>query len=240
MSNPQVMPRSSTGLGLGMGYTVNVTEAAMNQHTIQALLERPIAYHAAVARAFGSIPLAVFWCQLRYWKNRGSHPEGWIYKKQDDIEDETALSRKQQETARALAVKLGVMEERRMGVPATMHFRITDAHEAKAIALMQAAIRAKLEQKPQRAYDHQEEVTKLLDSDRRDLNLIGYFMQQKGLTYETYEEFQVAIRRNLRAAKDLAAFSDAKIRDAVKRAKQEYSSIWTLETAVKILTNRNN
>jgi len=91
------------------------------------LLDRPIAYNPAFAKLrVGNIKAgpvaAVFLSQMVYWHNRMDG--GWMYKTQADIASETALTRDEQETARKRLVALGVLEEARRGVPATMHYRV--------------------------------------------------------------------------------------------------------------------
>lgn len=91
------------------------------------LLDRPIAYNPAFAKLkAGKVKAgpvaAVFLSQMVYWHNRMDG--GWMYKTQADIAMETALTRDEQETARKRLVALGVLEEERRGVPATMHYRI--------------------------------------------------------------------------------------------------------------------
>jgi hypothetical protein len=93
-------------------------------NTIRELLKRPIAYHPIIAKAFDSVTLAVLWCQFYYWSERTNDPDGWIYKTREDIFNETGLSRKQQETARKIGAKLGVMEDERRGEKGIVHFRI--------------------------------------------------------------------------------------------------------------------
>ncbi len=91
------------------------------------LLDRPIAYNPAFAKLkVGKVKAgpvaAVFLSQMVYWHNRMDG--GWMYKTQADIFNETALSRDEQETARKRLVAMGILEEDRRGVPATMHYRI--------------------------------------------------------------------------------------------------------------------
>ncbi|AXC73032.1 hypothetical protein DOE59_16555 [Salmonella enterica subsp. diarizonae serovar 48:i:z] len=95
--------------------------------TLIQLLDRPIAYNPAFAKLkAGKVKAgpvaAVFLSQMVYWHNRMDG--GWMYKTQADITSETALTRDEQETARKRLVALGVLEEARRGVPATMHYRI--------------------------------------------------------------------------------------------------------------------
>ncbi|TDX18508.1 hypothetical protein EDF88_0994 [Buttiauxella sp. BIGb0552] len=105
--------------------------------TLIQLLDRPIAYNPAFAKLkVGKVKAgpvaAVFLSQMVYWHNRMGG--AWMYKTQADITSETALTRDEQETARKRLVALGVLEEDRRGVPATMHYRI-DAERLETLLL---------------------------------------------------------------------------------------------------------
>jgi len=91
---------------------------------LEEFMKRPVAYQTGIAKAVGSVKLGILFSQLHYWSSRTNDPEGWIYKTQKDIYEETALSRKEQETARRDARGLGLIEEKLAGQPATVHFRI--------------------------------------------------------------------------------------------------------------------
>ncbi len=95
-----------------------------NQTVLTEILKSPIAYHPLVAKSFGSVKLAVLWCQLYYWSNKTTDPDGWVYKTQKELFEETGLSRREQESARLLGKQLGVLEEKLKGVPAKMHFKV--------------------------------------------------------------------------------------------------------------------
>jgi hypothetical protein len=64
----------------------------------------------------------IFMRQLLYWTGRQHDPEGWIYKTRSDMEQETGLSRKQQEKARKILCKYGVLKERKRGVPCRLWY----------------------------------------------------------------------------------------------------------------------
>jgi hypothetical protein len=96
----------------------------MNNTLLAELLRRPVAYHPALAQAFGSIGFALIWSQLFYWKDKTLDPDGWIYKSHVDWLRETGLSRKEQETARRIGKELGILEEKLCGRPATLHYRL--------------------------------------------------------------------------------------------------------------------
>jgi hypothetical protein len=55
--------------------------------------------------------------QLVYWVGKEHDREGWIYKTQVEMEQETGLSRRHQEKARNILVSQGVLKERKKGVP---------------------------------------------------------------------------------------------------------------------------
>lgn len=96
------------------------------------LLTRPIAYHPALARLLGSVPAAVMLSQAIYWQQRvpgGARPhgcpgEGWWWHTIEEWEEETALSRDVQHTARRRLVGMGILHERRAGQPARMWYRV--------------------------------------------------------------------------------------------------------------------
>jgi uncharacterized phage protein (TIGR02220 family) len=125
--------------------------------TLIQLLDRPIAYNPAFAKLkAGKIKAgpvaAVFLSQMVYWHNRMDG--GWMYKTQADIFSETALTRDEQETARKRLVALGVLEEARRGVPATMHYRV-NAERLEALLLETAKPVKKVAQDKTRLRDSQ-------------------------------------------------------------------------------------
>lgn len=80
-----------------------------------------------------------------------------------------------------------------------------------------------------------EEIKKMEENQRRDLNIIALYFEEKKPDINTKEQLSVAIKRHLRAAKDLIPFTDSQILVAVKKARAMRVE-WTLETLVKILT----
>ena len=106
------------------------------KQTIETILtDRPIAYHAVLAKAVGSATAGIFLSQLLYWTPRSQDNDSWIYKTQQEMYEETALTRREQETARRLLRQAGkskgnseedegVLEEKKAGVPSRLFFRI--------------------------------------------------------------------------------------------------------------------
>lgn len=120
----------------------------MSKKIINELLKRPIAYQPIIAKAFGSVQLAILWSQLYYWSDKGSDPQGWIYKTSDELYEETGLKRRGQETARKLGKKLGIIKEKKAGVPATIHFKVDLDKTAEVIAQHLDGVEVKPKAKP--------------------------------------------------------------------------------------------
>ncbi|MBX4188119.1 MAG: hypothetical protein KW793_03215, partial [Candidatus Doudnabacteria bacterium] len=68
------------------------------------------------------------------------------------------------------------------------------------------------------------------DDKRRSINIIGHYFEEKGLKFSSRSEAAVAIKRHLRAANSVAAFSDDKIVWATDKAKKDYGELFTIET----------
>ena len=82
----------------------------------------------------------------------------------------------------------------------------------------------------------EEEIKKMEDSTRRDLNIIAYILKEKKVKLENKAQLQTAIRRHLRPAKALKDFSDKQIINATEKAKEKIGDEWTLETLIKYAT----
>jgi len=91
---------------------------------IKSLIRRSTSYHGIIAKATGSVKLAVLWGQIEYWKDKTKDPNGWIYKSRQELYDELGMSRKEIETARELGMKLGILDSEVRGTPPTVHFRV--------------------------------------------------------------------------------------------------------------------
>ena len=85
-------------------------------------------------------------------------------------------------------------------------------------------------------FEIKEEIQKLKNSPQRHIQLIGEFLEEKKVRLENKNQLNRAIKRHLRAARDLADFSDKQIALASEQAEKEYPKLWTLETLVKLIT----
>lgn len=84
--------------------------------------ERFIALSPRLARALGSIECAIFLQNLMFWCSHNE--DGWTYHTADAIEEETTLTRRQQELCRKKLVERGIIKEQRIGMPPILHFQI--------------------------------------------------------------------------------------------------------------------
>ena len=94
---------------------------------IAECLDRPIAFQRTFVTITGSITSALFLSQAVYWARRCSESEDgerWFYKTQSDWEDETGMTRYEQEGARKVLRGLGLLKEKRVGIPAKLFFSV--------------------------------------------------------------------------------------------------------------------
>jgi hypothetical protein len=82
-----------------------------------------IAFQRAFIKPCGGSMAALFMSQLVYWINRTRNEYGWVYKTFDEMQLETGMTRREQDTARRHLKSINWIEERLMGMPAKRHFR---------------------------------------------------------------------------------------------------------------------
>jgi len=81
------------------------------------------------------------------------------------------------------------------------------------------------------------EYLKQMETDnRRHINVIGHYFEEKGLKFENLGEIESAIKRHCKPAVEVSKFTDDKIVKATEQAKKEYKELWTVETILKVLT----
>jgi len=102
----------------------NILDPQERYRYLQVLLERPIAYHRIFAKIAGSVTAGLFLSQLFYWTPRGKDEDSWIYKTAKEWYEETALTRREQETARRLLKQKKLLQEKKCGVPCKLFYRI--------------------------------------------------------------------------------------------------------------------
>jgi hypothetical protein len=90
---------------------------------ILQVLGKPIAYIPAFSKVMQSTTAGIFTSQFLYWEGKQRDKEGWIYKSQNEIEEETGLSKGEQVRARKHIIKIGVLEEKKISIPPKIHYR---------------------------------------------------------------------------------------------------------------------
>ena len=95
----------------------------MSNQQINSLLARPIAFHPAFVAITGSVTAALMLSQAWYWKDRTNNADGWFYKTQKDWQEETGLTRYEQETARRVLKEKSFLEEK-TAPPYRLYFRV--------------------------------------------------------------------------------------------------------------------
>lgn len=93
------------------------------QLILKVLSTRPVLYNPDLAKALKSVKASILLSQLLYWNGKGKDIN-WIYKTIQEIYDETALSREEQDTAIRICKAAKVIKIKLAGVPATRHFKI--------------------------------------------------------------------------------------------------------------------
>jgi hypothetical protein len=88
------------------------------------LPHRLVAYSPELARILGGVTTGAYFSQLMFLADKGNDPEGWIYKSETEMAQETGLTKREQQTARRKLLALGVIELKRGGWRNTYHFRI--------------------------------------------------------------------------------------------------------------------
>jgi len=94
---------------------------------IWSLLGRHIAFHRRLVDLTDNVKAALLLSQSIYWTRRGRDIDlngGWFHKTTEQWSWETGLSAKEQSSARGALKVLDLVDERRLGIPARLHFRL--------------------------------------------------------------------------------------------------------------------
>lgn len=110
---------------------------------LSLLSDRPIAYHRSLVKKYGLVA-GVFLGQLLFWQGKGSKGQ-WVYKTQDEMKDETGLTRSNQETARKKLLAKGILEEKLVSIPARLHYRVNLTELAKSLGFSSLSESSKLD-----------------------------------------------------------------------------------------------
>ena len=75
--------------------------------------------------ADGNLFAGIFLSNLLFWTNKSPN-DGWVFKSSKQLDSETCLNRRQQETARKVLLKIHLIEQKRMGARGVMHYRLNN------------------------------------------------------------------------------------------------------------------
>lgn len=113
---------------------VAATLPRLTSSLVLELFDMPITFHRCLVAVTGSVTAALMLSQAMAWTEPlAPDVEGWFMKSQGDWAEETGLSRWEQETARRVLRSCGLLEERKMGIPARLWFRVNRSRLAAAL-----------------------------------------------------------------------------------------------------------
>ncbi len=107
------------------------------RETVRLLGQRCVAYHPRLVQLTGRVTAGLMLSQSLYWTKKlhlAGRLDGWFWKSAQQWQDETGLSRREQDTARATLKALGVWQEKRQGMPARLWYRIDLAALGRLLA----------------------------------------------------------------------------------------------------------
>jgi len=94
------------------------------QRVVYGILhDRPIAFSPKLASVLGSINASILMGQLLYWRGKGAYGP-WVYKTIVEMQEETGLTRSEQETAIRKCKEKEVLVTKLKGIPARRFFCI--------------------------------------------------------------------------------------------------------------------
>lgn len=136
----------------------------------QVLTDNAVAYHPAYARIGGSVTAGILLAQLMYWTRYSR--TGWVFRTQAQIENETALTEREQNGARRKLRERGLIIEKRRGVPAQLYYQPQfDAIRAALEALPSPTAAPSLPDDPENTDDGEPESAELEGTKCRNLRV---------------------------------------------------------------------
>ena len=123
---------------------MNTRAAVPSGITAELLLDvfdLPVSFHRCLVPITGGVTAALMLSQA-IWTTQAidGAANGWFSKSQSEWSDETGLSRWEQETARRALRSAGFVEERRVGMPAKLWFRVRPDAVLRALQAHAAAV----------------------------------------------------------------------------------------------------
>ena len=89
-----------------------------------AFNSRVLAYIPGLTALTGSVTASIVLSQLIYWQDKSRLRDGWFYKTEKELYEETGITPKQQRIALNRLLALGVIEKAVKGIPGRRHFKV--------------------------------------------------------------------------------------------------------------------
>ena len=123
---------------------MNSRAAVRSGITAELLLEvfdLPVSFHRCLVPITGGVSAALMLSQA-IWTTQTIEPssKGWFSRSQEQWNDETGLTRWEQETARRALRRAGFVEEKLVGMPAKLWFRVRPEAVWRALQAHSAAV----------------------------------------------------------------------------------------------------
>ncbi len=98
------------------------------------VFDAPVSFHRCLVPIAGGVTAALMLSHA-IWASQEAAPsdDGWFLKSADQWTQETGLSRWEQQTARRALRSEGFIEERRVGIPPTLCFRVRPERVLRAL-----------------------------------------------------------------------------------------------------------
>ena len=98
---------------------------AISAELLLEVFDMPVSFHRCLVPVAGGVTPALMLSQA-IWTTQTLDPasRGWFLRSQEQWTQETGLTRWEQETARRALRQVGLLEERRVGMPAKLWFRV--------------------------------------------------------------------------------------------------------------------
>lgn len=95
----------------------------MSKELLKTLLgQRVVAYHPILAKVMGSASGGIWLSQILYWDK--IKVGDWFYKSMRDLIGETGITEREGKTAKAISVKLGIVDCKVKGLPRVSHYHV--------------------------------------------------------------------------------------------------------------------
>jgi len=98
---------------------------AISAELLLEVFDMPVSFHRCLVPVAGGVTPALMLSQA-IWTTQTLQPteDGWFMRSQEQWTQETGLTRWEQETARRALRRAGLLEERRVGMPAKLWLRV--------------------------------------------------------------------------------------------------------------------